>query len=92
MSVILESVQSSKPGQKTENSAFLFNEVQLILAEKRTALSSLRAGIVPLLVLNAALIFLACYLIIHSIRRIHRYDRLIRDIKRKHSAIADLIA
>jgi hypothetical protein len=46
---------------------------------------------VPLLLINTALIVLGCYLIIHSIRRIHHYDRLIRDIKLKHSAIADLI-
>lgn len=109
-----------KPDEKAEDGAFVFSEVQLVLAEKRTALSSLRAGIavfilplsvlsaliatseyydilhvlhwmVPLLALNIALIVLGCYLIVHSIRRIHHYDRLIRDIKRKHSAISDLI-
>src|SRR5438552_14495066 len=113
-------MQTSNPDKKVEDSAFIVNEVQLILAEKRTALSSLRTGIavfvlplsvlsvliatsryydllhvvplmVPLLVLNTALISLGAYLIVHSIRRIHRYDRLIRDIKRKHSAIAELI-
>jgi hypothetical protein len=119
----LEAMELRKSDQaepKAEDSAFVFNEVQLVLAEKRTALSALRAGIavfvlpisalsaliatsryydflnvlhwmVPLLALNVALIVLGCYLIIHSIRRIHHYDRLIRDIKRKHSAIADLI-
>ncbi|MCI0534177.1 MAG: hypothetical protein L0Z50_03000 [Verrucomicrobiales bacterium] len=115
-----EFVETPKPERKAEDSAFVFNEVQLVLAEKRTSLSSLRAGIavfvlplsvlsvliatsrhydffrtlhllVPLLVLNAALIVLACYLIIHSIRRIRQYDRLIREIKHKHSTIADLI-
>jgi uncharacterized membrane protein YkgB len=113
-------VQTSKPEKRTEDSALIFNEIQLILAEKRTALSSLRAGIavfvlplsvlsvliatsryydllhvvhlmVPLLVLNGALIFLGCYLITHSIRRIHRFDRLIRDIKRKHSAVGEFV-
>ena len=113
-------MQTSNPDKKVEDGAFIVNEVQLILAEKRTALSSLRTGIavfvlplsvlsvliatsryydllrvvplmVPLLVLNAALISLGAYLIVHSMRRIHRYDRLIRDIKRKHSAIAELI-
>jgi hypothetical protein len=112
-------VQPLKPVRK-EDSNFLFDEVRLVLAEKRTALSSLRVGIavfalplsvlsvliatsryydlihvihwlVPLLVLNAALIVLGCYLIAHSIRRIHHFDRLIRDIKRKHSAVAELI-
>ena len=113
-------MQESTPEAKVEESALIFNEIQLILSEKRTALSALRTGIavfvlplsvlsalvatsryydfghvlkllVPLLVLNAGLIVLGAYLIIHSIRRIHRYDRLIRDIKRKHSAIAEFI-
>src|SRR5438067_13512106 len=111
---------ASEPKKSAEDSALLFNEVQLILAEKRTALSSLRTGIavfvlplsvlslliatsryydsarvipliVPLMVLNAALICLGSYLIIHSMRRIHRYDRLVRDLKREHSIIADFI-
>src|SRR5262249_23022307 len=118
--IILESMEPPSSAPKAEDGAFVFNEVQLVLAEKRTALSSLRAGIavfvlplsvlsvliatsryydilhvmplmIPLLVVNTALILLGCYLIAHSMRRIHRYDRLIRDIKRKHSAIADLI-
>ena len=47
--------------------------------------------LVPLLILNAGLIVLGAYLIFHAIRRIHHYDRLIREIKRKHSAIAEFI-
>src|SRR5204862_1037622 len=103
-----------------EDSALLFNEIQLILAEKRTALSSLRAGIavfvlplsvlsaliatsryydvirvvhllVPLLALNAGLVVLGCYLVFHSIRRIHHYDRLIREIKRRHRSLPSFI-
>jgi hypothetical protein len=114
-------MEPSQPEQKDEAGALIFNEIQLILAEKRTALSSLRAGIavfvlplsvlsvliatsryydilrvvywlVPLLVINVALVVLGSYLILHSIGRIHHYDRLIRDIKRQHSAIADLIS
>jgi len=98
----------------------IFGEIQLILAEKRTALSSLRTGIavfalplsvlsvliatskyydvirvlhflVPLLALNVALIALGCYLIIHSIIRIRRYDRMIKELKLQHSAIAEWI-
>jgi len=113
-------VQPVKTDKTVEDNALLFNEIQLILAEKRTALSSLRTGIsvfvlplsvlsaliatsryydvthvarllVPLLVLNGALIVLGSYLIIHSIQRLHRYDRLIREIKRKHSLVADFI-
>jgi uncharacterized membrane protein YidH (DUF202 family) len=113
-------LQATTPGPLSEDSALVFNEIQLVLAEKRTALSTLRSGIavfvlplsvlsvliatshyydflkvmhlvVPLLTLCAALVALGCYLIIHAIRRIHRYDQLIRDIKQKHSLIAEFI-
>ena len=47
--------------------------------------------LVPLLVLNAGLVGLAAYLIVHSIRRSHRYDLLIQELKRKHSRLADLV-
>ncbi len=109
------------PGEETESEGIIINEVQLILAEKRTSLAAMRTGIavfalpltvlsvliatskyydflhvihllVPLLVITAALVFLGAYLIIRSIYRIHRYDRLILEIKRKHSKIADFIA
>jgi uncharacterized membrane protein YkgB len=109
-----------EPKPKHEERVRIVDEVQLILSEKRTALSGLRTGIavfvlpltvlstliatsryydmmkvlnllVPLLVLNAGLVILGCYLIFHSMRRIHHYDRLIREIKRKHSSIAGLI-
>ncbi len=92
------------------------NEVQLILAEKRTSLAVMRTGIavlalplsvmsvliatskyyevlhvlpalVPLAVLNLALIILGIWLIVRSIIRMWHYDRLIRDIKQKHSII-----
>src|SRR5437667_7907352 len=98
----------------------IFGEIQLILAEKRTALSSLRTGIaifalplsvlsvlvatskyydparvlhflLPLLALNAALVVLGCYLIVHSILRIRHYERLIKELKREHSAIAPFL-
>ena len=98
----------------------LVNEVQLVLAEKRTALSELRAGIavlvlplsvlsvlittsryydvihvvgllVPLLLVVAALVVLGAYLITHAIRRVRRYDRLIRQIRQKYGAMAEFI-
>ena len=103
-----------------ESANIVINEIQLILAEKRTSLSALRTGIavfalplsvlsvliatsqyyefihvmyyiVPLLLICVALIFLGSYLIIRSINRLHRYDRLILDIKRKHSKIAEFL-
>lgn len=103
--------------EETESDAIILNEVQLLLSEKRTALSSLRTGIaifafplsvlsiliatsqsyhasevlhwlIPLVVLNVALIGLGVYLIVHAFRRIHHYDRLIEEIKREHSRLA----
>jgi hypothetical protein len=98
----------------------IINEVQLILAEKRTSLATMRTGIavcaiplsltglmiatsryyeilnilalfVPFGLLNAALLCLGAYLIVRSMRRLVREDRMIREIKRKHSAIAEFI-
>jgi uncharacterized membrane protein YidH (DUF202 family) len=98
----------------------IFGEIQVILAEKRTALASLRTGIavfalplsvlsvliatsryynmravmpllLPLLLLNLGLVVLGSWLIYHSIRRIHRYDHLIRDLTQKYRSIAEFI-
>ena len=98
----------------------IINEVQLILAEKRTSLSVLRTGItvlvlplsvmsvliatskyydilhvfhfvVPLMALNIALIVLGAYLIIRATVRLHRYDRMIRQIKTKHSKLSEFL-
>jgi uncharacterized membrane protein YidH (DUF202 family) len=98
----------------------IINEVQLILAEKRTSLASLRVGIavfaVPLsimgvlvatsryyeipdvlhlfisvMVLNALLLALGAYLVIRAVVKLRREDRMINEIKRKHSAIAEFI-
>ena len=106
--------------KETESASIIINEVQLILAEKRTSLAAMRTGIavfalplsvlsvliatskyydfihvmhfiVPLLLICIALIFLGSYLVIRSINRLHRYDRLILEIKRKHSKIADFL-
>jgi hypothetical protein len=105
---------------ETESVGVIINEVQFILAEKRTALSTLRTGIavfalpltvfsvlvatskyysfihvihfmIPLLILCASLVFLGFYLVLRSLSRIHHYDRLILDIKRKHSQIAEFL-
>lgn len=96
------------------------NEVQLVLAEKRTSLAVMRTGIavlvlpmsvmsvliatskyydvlhvlnflVPLGILNFALIVFGAYLIIRSIFRMRHYDRLIHEIKLKHSVIGKYI-
>jgi len=96
------------------------NEVQLILAEKRTSLAVMRTGIavlaLPLSVmsvliatskyydvvhvlhilvllgtLNLALIVFGAYLIIRSMIRMRHYERLIHQIKLKHSIIGEFI-
>ena len=103
-----------------EQDNLLYNEIQLLLAEKRTSLSGLRTGIaifalplsvlsvlvatsryydsdkvmgflIALMVLNFGLVVLGAYLIIHALLKIRHYDALIREIKRKHSAIAEFL-
>jgi uncharacterized membrane protein YidH (DUF202 family) len=98
----------------------IINEVQLILAEKRTSLASLRTGIavfaIPLsimgvlvatsryyeilevlhlfiavMLINTMLLALGAYLVIRAIIKLRREDRMISDIKRKHSVIAEFI-
>jgi hypothetical protein len=45
----------------------------------------------PLLLLNLGLVVLGSWLIYHSIRRIHRYDRLIRELTRKYQSLAEFV-
>jgi hypothetical protein len=45
----------------------------------------------PLMILCTILALLGGYLIIRSIVRIHHFDRLIKNLKRKHSLIAELV-
>lgn len=110
-------MESNEPSQPDN---VVFGEIQVILAEKRTSLSSLRTGIavfalplsvlsvliatsryynfakvmpllVPLLILNLGLIVLGSWLIYHSIRRIHHYDRIIRGLTQKYSSLAEFV-
>lgn len=104
--------------KKTESIAI--NEVQMILAEKRTSLAVMRTGIailalplsvtslliatskyydvlnvlhflIPLGILNFALILFGVYLIVRSLIQMRHYDRHIKDIKRSHSIIGKFI-
>ena len=108
------------PNPDTGLDIIILNEVQLLLSEKRTALSALRTGIaifafplsvlsvlitmsrsyqwrevmhwlVPLLVITLGLTALAVYLIAHSFRRLQHYDRIINELKRKHSKLAEFL-
>lgn len=47
--------------------------------------------LIPLSILNIVLLFLGAYLIVRSIIKMRHYDRLIREIKRKHSVIEEFI-
>ena len=98
----------------------IMGEVQLILAEKRTSLASLRTGIavaaIPMSIMgllvatsryyeirdvlllfisimgfNILMLSLSGYLIVRAIARLRREDQMIRDIKRKHSSVAEFI-
>lgn len=109
-----------KPDRQDGLDNLVFGEIQLLLAEKRTALSALRAGLavfalplsvlsvlvatsknyqpthvlqflIPLLLINLGLIGLGCYLVWNSIRRLHHYDRQIKELKRKHSVLRDFL-
>ncbi|MBW1982346.1 MAG: hypothetical protein JRJ12_14105 [Deltaproteobacteria bacterium] len=103
-----------------EQEGVIINEVQLLLAEKRTSLATMRTGIavialplsvmsvliatsryydvsavidllIPLMVLCTGLVILGTYLIIRSVIRLRRYDKLILMLKRKHSHVAEFI-
>ncbi|SFM49613.1 hypothetical protein [Thermodesulforhabdus norvegica] len=100
--------------------AVIFNEVQLILAEKRTALATLRTGIAvfalpmsvlgllittsryyrasevlpflaPLLILCALLTVLGTYLVVRSLLRLRRYDKVISRLKQSHPILKHLL-
>jgi uncharacterized membrane protein YidH (DUF202 family) len=47
--------------------------------------------LIPLLVVNVTLVYIGGYLIIRSIFRLRHYDRLIHEIKLRHSVIGEFI-
>ena len=47
--------------------------------------------LIPVLAISGAMVLLGSYLIIRSIIRIHRHDRLILKLKQKHSRVAEFI-
>ena len=106
--------------ETTRINTIVINEVQLLLAEKRTTLSVMRTGIavlalplsvmslliatskyydvvhvlhflIPLGGLIFALTVLGGYLIFRATIRMRHFDRLVHDIKLKHSIIAEFI-
>ena len=122
MDIEIERQQKPQPesGKDEVPEGILINEIQLLLAEKRTSLSVMRTGItvfalplsvlsvlvatskfydlihvlplfVPLLVLCAGLIILGIYLTHRAIRKVHRYDHAIQELKKRHSALAEFL-
>src|SRR6476659_5112287 len=106
--------------ESTQMDALLLGEIQVLLSEKRTALSSMRTGIavfalplsvlsvliatsrnynighvmpllMPLLLLNLGLVVLGTWLVFHSIRRLHHYDRRIRELTQKYRSLANVV-
>lgn len=102
------------------SSAMAINEVQLLLAEKRTALAVFRTGIalvalpmsimsfliatsryyevinvlhllIPLGILCLVLFAVGGFLVFTSLKRMRRYDRLIHEIKSRHSIVAKFL-
>lgn len=98
----------------------IINEVQLLLAEKRTSLAILRTGLavlvlpmsvttfliatseyykwpsvwhflVPLMIINILLVGLGAYLIVHSIKKLLHYDRLIQRLTLEHKILKHLV-
>ena len=98
----------------------IVGEIQVLLAEKRTALAALRTGIavfalplsvlsaliatsryysmekvmpllLPLMLLNLGLVVLGCWLVFRSIRRIHHFERRIKELSEKYRSIAQFI-
>jgi hypothetical protein len=111
---------NNNKSMNVKNEVIAFDEAQLILSEKRTALSFMRTGIavfalplsvlsilvatsryysfmnvlhfiIPLLLLCLSLIFLGFYLIIRAMNKIHRYDRIIDELKQKSPVLSKLI-
>ena len=63
----------------------------LIATSKYYDIGKVVSLLIPLLAMCAGLVFLGLYLIARSIKKIRHYDRIINDIKRNHSIIADLV-
>jgi uncharacterized membrane protein YidH (DUF202 family) len=111
---------SMETGEQPQLDNLILGEIQVLLSEKRTALSSMRTGIaifalplsvlsvliatsryytfekvmpllVPLLLLNVGLVVLGTWLIYASIKRLHHFDRRIRDLTQKYRSLAEFV-
>jgi hypothetical protein len=111
---------STETNESSPVDSLILGEIQVLLSEKRTALSSMRTGIavfalplsvlsvliatsrnyniahvlpllVPLLFLNLGLVVLGTWLVLHSIGRLHHYDRRIRELTKKYRSVAEVV-
>jgi hypothetical protein len=63
----------------------------LIATSKYYDIARVLHWIIPLMAICGAMVVLGCYLIIRSIIRLHRHDRLILKLKHKHSRITEFV-
>jgi uncharacterized membrane protein YidH (DUF202 family) len=63
----------------------------LIATSRYYSMEKVMPLLLPLLLLNLGLVVLGSWLIYHSIHRIHRYDRRIRELTQKYRSIAEFI-
>ena len=63
----------------------------LIATEKYYDVFNVMHLMVPLLLISLALLVLGAYLVIRSIKKMLRYDKLIHQLKIKHSIIGEFI-
>jgi len=108
------------PADLGRSGAEINSILQVILAEKRTAMSVLRTGIAvlvlpmsvisflvvtsgfydilhvnylvfPLLAIAAALVVLSAYLILRAILQLHFCDRSLKELKRQHPQLVEIL-
>jgi len=64
----------------------------LIATSRYYSVSNVMHWLIPLLLLNAALIGLGVFLVVRALRRIHALDRMIQDLKTRSKDIAQWVA
>ncbi|MDA7865244.1 hypothetical protein N9A70_00540 [Akkermansiaceae bacterium] len=63
----------------------------LIATTKSSQSGSVIHLLVPILAISAFLAILAIALIIHALVQLHRYDRMLRQLKESHPVLGDII-
>src|ERR1044071_176122 len=63
----------------------------LIATSRYYSITAVMPLLVPLLLLNLALVGLGSWLIYHSVCRLHHYDHLIRDLRKKYGSLAEYV-